>query len=116
MSKCKDHGKNLIYCSDCMSEHLRETQGIISVLKKQLDEEGDSKQGFIDLACYYRNLAITCGAKPNQMHNNSDRVLCENWDKLEPHLCCKEIDEITDLWEENEKLSNQLKLFTLNQD
>lgn len=42
-----------------------------------VDEAMGVDQALIDAVCYYRNLSIVLGAKPEQMRGEQDRKLCE---------------------------------------
>jgi len=50
---------------------------------KRLESRLDLDQMRVDAVCYYRNLAIILGAKPEQMRNSWDRSLCERG--INPH-------------------------------
>lgn len=69
----------------------------------------DDVQKLIDAVCHYRNLAISCGAKPDDMLNLYDKELCavQGWD-----IVCGEgegwVENISDVWEMNEKLQQDL--------
>jgi hypothetical protein len=79
-------------------------QNKIDELGDLYDKERDASQKFVDLSCYYRNLAIKLGAKPDDMLNRYDRMLVEK--RL---LDNEEIGNAPELWEEIEKLEGEIE-------
>ena len=71
---------------------------------------------YVDEVIYYRNLAITLGAKPEQMLNEYDKALCSKG--IDPNdnsggYCwsvSESIDEIKDLWSKVDELEQEIKL------
>lgn len=49
----------------------------IAELEAKVEKESNYAQNAVDKVCHYRNLAITLGAKPEQMEGEFDRKLCE---------------------------------------
>jgi len=52
----------------------------LDAARRERDEARNDSQGMVDAVIYYRNLAISYGAKPEQMRGASDKKLCESGD------------------------------------
>lgn len=61
-------------------------------------------QRWVDEVCYYRNLAITHGARPTEMLNDPDRALCEAGITDAAMDEQSERSEIVELWDEVDAL------------
>lgn len=46
----------------------------------KLEKDSEFVLTAVDTICHYRNLAISLGAKPEDMVNEFDKYLCENWE------------------------------------
>jgi hypothetical protein len=70
----------------------------------------NEEQRWIDLTCYYRNLAIRLGAKPTEMQSKFDRQLCEKGLNEE---AIEEVDrsrtDNEDIWADLEKMERVVK-------
>ena len=80
-------------------------------------EDRDKFQRYTDGIVHYRNLAIDCGAKPEQMLNAYDRKLCEvGLGDDEPGYWSQEdhYDECRDLWSLVLSLSETFKKWNVS--
>ena len=92
---------------------LRERNEALERLKVA---EADAKyvREAVDGICYYRNLAIGLGAKPEQMLGPSDKKLCEDGIDLTEdcpdYFCMRDqLAEIGGQWEHIEKLEAEIQ-------
>ena len=72
-----------------------------------------SEAEFVDYYCYYRNLAIQCGAAPEDMRNTFDAGICRQGipdSKEYPD----ERKEMNDLWVEHEELQAKVECMKRN--
>jgi hypothetical protein len=60
--------------------HLTGLFASLDLARRERDEARNDSQGMVDAVIYYRNLAISYGAKPEQMRGASDKKLCESGD------------------------------------
>ena len=77
--------------------------------------EEDQRQELVDRVCYYRNLAIILGAKPDQMMSKYDRWLCDRGIKPDESMVSagmnmvEQIGELHSLWDEIDSLQLEVQ-------
>ena len=84
--------------------------------KALYEKERDLCQTLVDRACYYRNLSIRLGARPEQMRNDYDRALALNPEFVKDEsfspdqvTVSDEIREVEEYWEREAVLEDQLE-------
>jgi chromosome segregation ATPase len=90
----------------CRCEVVRErdeARARVETVTASRDKAEDTIISLIDRVAWYRNLAISLGARPSQMLSANDRWLCEKEGAPRDYISAQSV-ELEDLWARNDRL------------
>lgn len=80
-----------------------EARARVETVTASRDKAEDTIISLIDRVAWYRNLAISLGARPSQMLSANDRWLCEKEGAPRDYISAQSV-ELEDLWARNDRL------------